>query len=96
MEEDLTAMPVPTETPSLTPVPDYTEQFNLITVDVEGIRKDLELLKGDVDDLLENTEALTGYMEYVTTYTEYVAGFGLFGIVVTVCYFAYKFFRMFF
>lgn len=96
MDEDLTATPVPTEAPELAPVPDYTEQLNVITVDVDGIRKDFELLKTDVNELLESTEALTGCVEFITTYTEYVAGFGLFGIVVTVCYFAYKFFRMFF
>ena len=96
MDEDLTVTPVPTEAPELTPVPDYMEQLKLISVDVEGIRKEFELLKGDVDDLLENSEALTGYVEYVTTYTEYIAGFGLFGIVVALCYFVYKFFKMFF
>lgn len=93
-EGAVTVTPVPEETPA--PVPDYSDQLENLTLDVEEICDQMELLKDDLQELLEHSAAVTGYVETVTTYTEYVAGFGLFGIVVTLCYFVYKFFRMFF
>lgn len=91
MEENLTPTPEPTPdpTPSPTPVTDYRPELQVIS-------KELADLNAELDELQTTTQTIQYELELTTGYLEYVAGFALFGVVVTLCYFIHKFFKMFF
>lgn len=87
MEENLT--PTPELTPSPTPIPDFYSELQVVS-------QELNELNAELDALVESSQAMQEQLLYINSYTEYIAGFGLFGVIVVLCYFVYKFFRMFF
>jgi len=91
MEENLTPIPEPTPelTPSPTPIPDFYSELQIVS-------QELNELNAELDALVESSQAMQEQLLYINGYTEYLAGFGLFAVVVALCYFSYKFFKMFF
>lgn len=62
---------------------------------LEGLRT-LDELSLMLDAVGSDLDVLLGYIEQISIYAEYIGGFGLFAIIVVLCYFVYKFFNMFF
>lgn len=91
MDDNLTPTPVPTPelSPSPTPVPVYLE-------DIQVISQELSDLNAELDALRESSQEMQFQLEVANGFLEYQAGFGLFGVIVVLCYLIYKFFRMFF
>lgn len=91
MEDNFTPTPEPTPelSPSPTPIPDYFSELQVVS-------KELNDLNIEMDALRESSQAMQEQLELANGFLEYQAGFGLFGVIVALCYFSYKFFKMFF
>lgn len=50
----------------------------------------------EVIDYTESFNSVIGQLVTLNELTQYLAGFALFFVIVILCYFAYKFFRIFF
>lgn len=55
----------------------------------------LSSIEAELQDVSSELGSVVSYMETMQQNVSYLAGFGLFGIVVLLCIFIYKFFRMF-
>lgn len=91
MDETLTNISeeTPELTPSPTPIPDYFSEFEIISEELFELNSELDTLKESTQDLQYQLEIANGFLEYQ-------AGFGLFFVIVVLCYFVHKFFKMFF
>lgn len=50
----------------------------------------------EIIDYTESLNLVNGQLSTLNELMQYLAGFGLFFVVVLLCYFVYKFFRIFF
>lgn len=50
----------------------------------------------EVIDYTESLNSVIGQLVTLNELTQYLAGFALFFVIIALCYFVYKFFRIFF
>lgn len=56
----------------------------------------MTMLLADSPGIMVQAADYTAQLTEISGYLQYLTGFAIFAVVVTLCYFVYKFFRMFF
>ena len=82
--------------PALEPVIDYSEQLETIMLQLNDVISN-QIYNGVLlADLQEELMLQREQLSVLTDLQKYVSGFALFFVIIALCVFVYKFFRMFF